>query len=157
MEEKIRRLADMGISDISTLTLRELFIAGAALYWAEGFKKDNLVGFFNSDPAMIRFIIRWFLESCDVEKNRLRFRLALNESYRDRAKEIEQYWQKTLGVTEDQFQKTFFQRVKWQKVYENPENYHGVLRVRVSKSIDLLRKMRGQIEGLRLNSLTAVS
>ncbi len=151
MQEKLQKLSQQGIAEVSTLSSRELFIAGVALYWAEGFKKDNLVGFSNSDPFMIRFIIRWFTQSCGVDIERLRFRLALNESYKGRAEQVEQFWQNFLGVSATQFQKTFFQRVKWQKVYDNPENYHGVLRVRVSKSVDLLRKVHGQIEGLRTN------
>lgn len=150
-ENKVKKLLQAGLRNIGKLTPRELFIAGVALYWAEGFKKDNLVGFSNSDPSMIRFIMRWFQESLGVKKERLRFRLALNESYESKARIIEQYWQLLLGVNESQFQKTFFQKVKWQKIYDNPEEYHGVLRVRVSKSIDLLRKIYGQVEGLRIN------
>lgn len=151
MQNKLQKLLQLGVSDVARLSPRELFLAGVALYWAEGFKKDNLVGFSNSDPSMIRFIVRWFKESCGISADRLRFRLALNESYKVKARDIERYWQQILGVSSSQFQKTFFQRVKWQKVYDNPEDYHGVLRVRVSKSIDLLRRIHGQIEGLRTN------
>lgn len=147
-ENKIKKLFQLGLDEISILSPRELFIAGIALYWAEGFKKDNLMGFSNSDPMMIR----WFKEVYDVDSNRLRFRLALNESYQAKANKIEKYWQNMLRVNKQQFQKTFFQKVKWQKAYDNPDEYHGVLRIRVAKSIDLLRKMYGQIEGLRKNS-----
>src|SRR3989344_6099101 len=49
-EEKINKLFGEGIAEVASLTPRELFIAGVALYWAEGFKKDNLMGFSNSDP-----------------------------------------------------------------------------------------------------------
>jgi len=151
MVEKLENLRKLGVSEVAILSPRELFIAGVALYWAEGFKKDNLVGFSNSDPSMIRFIVRWFQEVCGIEKTRLRFRLALNESYKDKAEDVERYWQNFLNIDSDQFQKTFFQKVKWQKVYDNPDEYHGVLRVRVSRSVDLLRKIQGQIEGLRMN------
>jgi hypothetical protein len=37
------------------------------------------------------------------------------------------------------------------KEYENKENYHGVLRIRVRRSIDLLRKIFGYIEGISQN------
>lgn len=151
-EEKIKHFFQMGIADVAVLTPRELFIAGIALYWAEGFKKDSLMGFSNSDPEMVRFMIRWLREACGIGQERLRFRLALNESYKNKASSIQLYWQTFLGVGGRQFQKTFFQKVKWQKKYDNPDTYHGVLRIRVSRSIDLLRKMHGQIEGLRKNS-----
>lgn len=150
-EDKTKRLFQQGIEEVAKLTPREFFVAGIALYWAEGFKKDSLMGFSNSDPEMIRFMVHWIRDACGIGKEHLRFRLALNESYKDKAKQVQLYWQKRLGVSERQFQKNFFQKVKWQKKYDHPDDYHGVLRIRVSKSIDLLRKMYGQIEGLRKN------
>jgi len=51
----------------------------------------------------------------------------------------------------NQFSKPFFQNTKWKKEYENKENYHGVLRIRVRRSIDLLRKIFGYIEGINLS------
>lgn len=151
-EQKIKELFKKGVEEVAKLTPRELFIAGIALYWAEGFKKDSLMGFSNSDPEMIRFMVRWLNEVCGIRIEKLRFRLSLNESYKDRSKYVQEFWENLLGVKDKQFQKTFFQKVKWQKIYDNPGDYHGVLRIRVPRSIDLLRKMHGQIEGLRKNS-----
>jgi len=146
--KKIHLLFEEGKNEVGTVTKRELFIAGIALYWAEGFKKDNLVGFSNSDPAMIAIFMKW-LHLCSVEKNRLKFRVGVNEAYRDKVRDIEGYWRKILHIQADHFQKPFFQRVQWKKIYDRPEEYHGVLRVRVAKSTDLLRKIRGWIEGLK--------
>lgn len=145
---KIQLLLEEGKKEIGTATKRELFIAGVALYWAEGFKKDNLVGFSNSDPAMIAIFIKWLYLS-GVVKNRLKFRVGVNEAYREKVRDIEGYWKKVLHIQADQFQKPFFQKVQWKKVYDRPEEYHGVLRVRVAKSTDLLRKIHGWIEGLK--------
>lgn len=146
--KKIIHLMDQGIKEIGTITKRELFITGVALYWAEGFKKDNLVGFSNSDPTMIAIFMRW-LHQCGVAKNRLKFRVGVNEAYRKKIHDIEHYWKKILHIQVDQFQKPFFQKVQWKKSYDNPDAYHGVLRVRVSKSTDLLRKIHGWIGGLK--------
>lgn len=146
-EKKITLLFQKGKNEVGILSKRELFIAGIALYWAEGFKKDNLVGFSNSDPKMIALFIKW-LSFLGIAKNRLKFRLGVNEVYRDNVKEIERYWKNKLNIEKSQFQKPFFQKVRWQKIYERPELYYGVLRIRVSKSIDLLRKMYGWIAGL---------
>jgi len=55
-------------------------------------------------------------------------------------------------IDKENFQKPFYQKVKWQKQYDHPENYHGVLRIRVRKSTDFLRKICGYINGLSLNS-----
>lgn len=146
--KKIALLLKEGEREMGNLTKRELFVAGVALYWAEGFKKDNLVGFSNSDPEMVLTFMKW-LRLCGVSKQRLKFRVGVNEAYRNAAGDIEQYWRNTLHVQKDQFQKPFFQKVLWKKSYDNPKEYHGVLRVRVAKSTDLLRKIHGWIEGLK--------
>lgn len=147
--QKIQTLRKEGIKEIGVLSKRELFIAGVSLYWAEGFKKDNLVGFANSDPAMIRLFLRWLMETCHVSKEHIKVRLGLNEQYNEKVLDMQKYWMNELKLSEKQFQKPFFQKVKWKKIYEHPEEYHGVLRVRVAKSTDLLRKIHGWIEGLR--------
>ena len=79
------------------------------------------------------------------------------ESYLDsvakkKTKDIEKYWSKLTEIPISQFQKPFYQKVKWQKIYEHPENYHGVLRIRVKRSTDFLRKIKGYIEGFKLNT-----
>ncbi len=148
-KEKILTLNLKGIKDIGNLTTKELFAAGVSLYWAEGFKKDSQAGFANSDPSMIKFFIFWLEKCCKIPKQRLKFRLGLNEQYKDQALEIQDYWVQLLEIKADQFQKPYFQKVTWKKIYENPNNYHGVLRIRVSKSTELLRTIHGWIEGLR--------
>ena len=147
--QKIERLRKEGIKEIGLLSKRELFILGVGLYWGEGFKKDNLVGFANSDPAMIRLFLRWLFVCCRVPKTSIKVRLGLNEHYKEKVLEIQRYWSHELGLLESQFQKPYFQKVQWKKIYEHPEEYRGVLRVRVAKSTDLLREIHGWIEGLQ--------
>lgn len=149
---KTKRLLQEGINRVKDMKKGELFYAGVALYWAEGFKKDNLAGFSNSDPHMVKFFIRWLEQCCNIPHDRLKFRLGVNELYRNKVEIVENYWSKFLNIPVSQFQKPFFQKVKWQKVYDHPENYHGVLRVRVSKSTDFLRLIHGWIEGLKMNT-----
>lgn len=148
-QEKILHLLQEGINEVGKLTTRELFITGIGLYWAEGFKKDNQVGFANLDPAMAKFHIDWLQKCCHIRKDRLKIRVGINESYKSKAEEIESYWSHELSIPKTQFQKPFFQKVQWKKQYDHPEDYHGVIRIRVSKSTDLLRKIHGWIEGLK--------
>lgn len=145
---KTTTLWEEGRKEVGFMTKRDLFITGIALYWAEGFKKDNLVGFSNSDPEMVALFVDW-LQICGIPKDRLRFRLGINATYQKKVRETERFWQDHLDVSSEQFQKPFFQQVIWKKVYDNSDNYHGVLRVRVSKSTDFLRKIHGWISGLR--------
>lgn len=146
--EKTKRLIKEGILEVGNLSKRELFLSGIALYWAEGFKKDNMAGFCNSDPNMIKFFLVWLKTCFNYKVGDFRLRIGLNESCEDKTKEIEEFWSELTEIPLTQFQKPFYQKVKWQKVYNNTENYHGVLRVRVRKSTDFLRKIHGFIEGL---------
>jgi len=150
-KQKIERLKQEGINEVGKLTERELFIAGVSLYWAEGFKKDMRMGFANSDPEMIKFFIKWLRESLKIEVGDISLSVGLNISHKDRIGKIESYWSKQTGIPKSQFKKPFYQKTKWKKKFEKQDDYHGVLRVRVAKSLDLLRKIYGNIEGLKQN------
>ena len=75
--------------------------------------------------------------------------MTANICYQDKIGAIEKYWIKVTGISKTQFTKPFFQKTKWLKEYEKPNDYHGVLRIRVRRSTDLLRKVKGYIEGLK--------
>jgi len=151
-QQQIRKDRTVKIQDearkiIGEINERELLIAGVALYWAEGFKKDKMVGFSNTDPKMVKFILLWLQVCLKVKKENIKLRLVINESHKYRVEDIHKYWETVTGVAKENFYKPTFQKVSWKKTYENPEEYFGVLRVRVLKSTDLLRKILGMIEG----------
>lgn len=147
----IKSLRKAGIKEIGKLTKRELFLAGVALYWAEGFKKDKRLGFANSDPAMVKFFLNWLIKSCRVPKESIRLRVGLNISHKNRVNKVQDYWSKITGVSKRQFQKPYFQKFTWKKEFPKPEEYFGVLRIRANKQLPLFRKIHGWIEGLKRN------
>jgi len=148
-ELRTRRIMMEAERRMGELSARETMIAGAALYWAEGFKKDRMAGFANSDSGMVKFILRWLKECLGVEGGNIRLRVGINERQKSRTDEIQKYWSQVTEIPLDSFYKPFYQRVIWKKVYEHPELYMGTLRVRVLKSTDLLRRILGMIEGLK--------
>jgi len=150
--EKTMRLKNEGIEEVGIITKRELLLVGIALYWAEGFKKDSQVGLGSSDPNMMRFYVKWLKECFDFSTDDLLFRVTVNESHEYRISEIVNYWADVFGIDVSNFQKPFFQKVKWQKLYEHPEEYFGILRIRVRRSSDFLRKIHGYIDGLKRNA-----
>lgn len=150
--KKIKELNSLGIKQIGKLTPGELFIAGVALYWAEGFKKDNRLGFANSDPKMINLFLKWLIKNCEVPKKDIRVRVGLNISHKGRIKEVEKHWSVLTKLPLSQFQKPFFQKFIWKKDFPKPEEYFGVLRIRANKQLPLFRKIHGWIEGLKINS-----
>lgn len=147
--EKFRKL---GIKQIGNISKRELFIAGVALYWAEGFKKDKRLGFANSDPEMIKVFLLWLKKCCNVPVSSIRLRVGLNISHKYRINEVEEYWSKITEINKTQFQKPFFQKFIWKKDYLKQEQYFGVIRIRANKQLPLFRKIHGWIEGLKQNS-----
>lgn len=149
--DKIEESRREGVKKIGKLNQRELFVAGVALYWAEGFKKDMRFGFANTDPEMIKFCLKWLRKCLRISNEEITLSVTANISYKEKIGKIEKYWGRVIGIPETQFTKPFFQKTKWLKEYEKPDDYHGVLRIRVSKSTDLLRKIKGYIEGLKQN------
>jgi hypothetical protein len=147
-----KKLLQKALSKVGNLSGRDLFIAGIALYWGEGFKNrhEHRLGFCNSDPGMIKFYIKWLEKSFGIKKDSIIARLTLNDSYKDRTEEIGNYWLSIAGLKKNQFTKTFYQQTKWKKQYSD-DNYHGVLRIHVKDSLDLLISTRGFIEGMKLN------
>jgi len=149
---KTEKLKKAGVKEISNLSKRELFLVGASLYWAEGFKKDSQVGFANSSPEMMNLFLRWLYECFGYNTNDLMLRVTVNVSHKYRIDEIQNYWSEITKIPLDNFQKPFYQNFKWKKIYENPNEYYGILRIKVRKSTDFLRKIHGYIEGLKLQS-----
>jgi hypothetical protein len=94
--------------EIGALSKREVLIAGIFLYWGEGTKTDaTSVSVANTDPAMLRFFIRW-LAVLGVPKNKIRFRVHL---YKDMNIENElNYWSSALGIPRSQFRKPYVKK-----------------------------------------------
>lgn len=149
--ERTERLKRDGIDEVDKLSKRELLLVGIALYWAEGYKKDSQAGLGSSDPKMMQLYVRWLQTCFGYSLSDLMFRVTVNESHEYRIGEIVNFWAKLFGIDEANFQKPFFQHAKWKKEYEHPEEYFGVLRIRVRKSSDFLRKIHGYIAGLKQN------
>ncbi len=145
---EIESLRLSGMNKIGSLSNRELFLTGAALYWAEGFKKDKQIGFANSDPRMLRFIIQWFTECLGITPDQIRARVTINHNYVDDVREIQQYWQREISLPSVQFQKPTIQHIAWKKKYDDKKDYKGVLRLRVNMSLKKLRTILGYIDGL---------
>ncbi|MBI2066202.1 hypothetical protein HYT60_01735 [Candidatus Woesebacteria bacterium] len=149
---KINKLIKEGAKEIGNLTKRELFLVGVALYWGEGFKKDKQAGIANQDPKIINMFIKWLQVCFGYRKTNLVARVIINSSHKSRAGEIQHYWSKQTGIPMEQFRKPTLQTIIWKKKYENPNDYYGVLRIKVRKSADFLRSIYGFIAGLKANT-----
>ena len=120
-----------------------LFASGIMLYWAEGDKTQERVGFTNSDPLMIQFMMTWFRKICRVPESKFRIALSIMTLHNKNASE--RFWSKITGLPLSSFNKT---RIKptLLKGKRNP-SYMGTCRVIISDK-NLFRMIIGWKEGV---------
>ncbi len=146
--EKIEEYRRQGINKLKNLNSQELFIAGLALYLAEGSKRSRGVIFTNSDALVIKLMMNWFNDYFKIPLSDFTFYLIINEIHKPREQIVKNYWAKYLDISIAQFRKTTFVRTKQKKIYANYDNYYGTIHFKILKSTDLLYKIHGLIAGL---------
>lgn len=147
-KKKIEECLLRAKQDIPSLNKKELLIAGLSLYWGEGAKNCSNVRFYNSNPLIIRFIMKWFRESLKIENNRFLLYISINEIHKERLAEVIKYWSDITMVPVDQFRAPSLIRTRNKKIYENFSCHYGTLSIRISKSKYLLYQILGWINAL---------
>lgn len=102
-KEEDRRWADETVKKIK-IDKDSLLIFGIMLYWAEGFNSDkgqNVV-FTNTDPAMVKIMMRFFREIFLVDKSKMKVMVRIGE--KGNAKKAEKYWSKVTDLPINRFQ-----------------------------------------------------
>lgn len=150
-DEERQRTKEAARQAVGPLSPRELFLAGVALYWAEGGKdkpydRRERVAFVNSDPGMIQVFLAW-LDLVGVERDRLRYAVMIHESADARG--AERYWANLVGGDAPTFNKTILKKHNPKTVRKNVgESYRGCLVINVLKSADLYRRVEGSWYGI---------
>ena len=153
-EARRAAVREAAAAQVGDLTSRELLIAGAIAYWCEGAKskshrRSDRVTFINSDPALIRFFLR-FLDVTGTARTNLSFRIYIHESADVAA--AQRFWPEITEAPADQFCTPTLKRHNPKTIRKNVgEDYHGCLRIDVYRSADLYR----QIEGWAASSMGA--
>lgn len=144
--EQIKKLLEEGKNEVGQLSSRDKFIAGVALYAAEGTKKDKSCCFSNSDPVLIKFMADWFRKFCRISEERLRGAVWLHEGLDE--KKARSYWAKLVDIPESKFHKTYIARNKEgsKKIRKNIHQF-GVFSLRLSDA-KIHRKIMGWIAGV---------
>ncbi len=143
-EEITKRLKNEGKKEIGNLSKRDRFIAGVALYFAEGDKGDKSIGFSNSDPQAIEFMVNWFREFCKINEDKFRCSLYIYDNLNER--KAKKFWSDLTKISLDQFRKSYIVKNNPHRLRKT-KNIYGVLRITIS-DVNLHRKVMGQIEGL---------
>lgn len=142
-----QQIQDLTSNDIKRISKRELLLIGSALYWAEGYKKSRwAVVFSNSDPLMIRLIMRFFREICIIKEDKFFATVQIHPNTTSQ-KSIN-YWSKITKIPKKQFRKTY-SRLTPSSKRKRAINIlpYGTLRVSVS-SVETINKIKGWIKGL---------
>jgi hypothetical protein len=134
-----RQIIEDSKTESINLLQNKLFLSGLMLYWAEGTKRgQELVNFSNSDPNMIKLMMRWFREVCHVKEERFRIQLHIH-SLIDQL-EIKKYWSNITGIPDNQFHKLIIKKTSLG--HRKNILYNGTCCIRVSDK-NLFRKIMG--------------
>jgi len=119
------------------------FVAGLMLYWAEGSKYFGSVQFSNSDPVMIKLMMRWFRKFCAIPESKFRVGLFLHSLHTK--ENCQDFWHNITAVPLSQFQKPYIKPT----IFSNRKNklYEGTCMIKIH-SRELLSKIIGWKNGV---------
>ncbi len=129
ISQKRRKIIDAAKKDFSHLSLRDLKLIGTMIYWGEGGKTGHWsVRVANSEPLIIKVMMRFFREVCNVPENK--FHAYIHTFENADVEETEKYWSKISGIPRSHFYKTYLKpgKASLQKRKTLP---HGTLDVYV--------------------------
>lgn len=137
---------------VGTITDRELWLIGVALYWGEGSKQHSKtmsqgVKFTNSDPSMIKLFDTWLTKIVKVKEENVTYEIYLHESMSREKSRIISFWSQILGKPAAKFDRIYLKRNIIAKSYPKSD-YKGVVRIVVKKSTNLNRQISGWQQGI---------
>lgn len=143
----VKHQKHVGISDIGTVSKRDLYMLGLGLYWGEGYKRgSDECGFTNSDPEIIRVILRWFGEIYGIERRDIIARVTINSRHAGRASRIMNEWSALTGIPLEQFTTPSFITTYSSVPTRDTATYRGTLRIKVRRGTSLRRRILAGIE-----------
>lgn len=107
------------------------FVGGVVLYWAEGAKTRNYLDLTNTDPAALRYFIRWVRDYMDPAAE---FNLGLHLHEGNDEAAAQHYWSEALNLGSAPFGKTYIKPAG--TGHRKNHLPHGVCRVRTLRASD---------------------
>lgn len=138
-----KRVIEEAKRELPNLLKIPLFLVGLSLYWAEGSKSSEKIQFANSDPRLIRMMIKWFRKICKVPKEKLKIHIYIHKVYKN--ENCEEFWSKVTGVPVSRFGKTTYKPTP-HRVKKNLD-YKGVCRIDIN-NVALFRKIMAWEQGI---------
>ena len=147
-------LKEKAKSEIRSISERELWLIGIALYWAEGSKERIAsVGhptiFSNSDPLMIKIFLKWLREIVKITEEEIVYEIYIHENSKNNLVNVRNFWAKVANIGLEKLNKIYFKKNKLSNNRKRSfDNYFGLMRVRVRRSSTLNRTIAGWVEGI---------
>lgn len=154
--ESTKKIKTKSIAEVGSLTDREFWLIGTALYWAEGskgksYRPSESVIFSNSDPKMIRLFIKW-LKRIGISRKKIVPEIYIHETHKNKLSKVVRFWAGITDFNETSFKRIYFKKANQKSLRKNTgESYNGLLRLRVLKSVSLNREIAGWVDGICLN------
>ncbi|MDP3993348.1 MAG: hypothetical protein Q8Q05_04020 [bacterium] len=104
--KRIDAISEKAKSEFADLVTNRLFIMGLMLYWAEGAKTSRRFAFINSDPDVVRIIMRWLRELFGLSDDDILVRIYIHHVYKN--EDCEQYWSEVIGIPVSKFYRTTY-------------------------------------------------
>ena len=150
--ESTKKIKEDAAREVGKLNERVFWLAGAALYWAEGNKqKEHNVAcplkFCNSDPVMIKFYYNWLQKFCGIHKDNIKYELYIHVGCDSNG--AENYWRSVLDLDQNVSMPVRFKKGNSKSYRKNKgKSYFGLVRITVKQSTNLSRRISGWIEEL---------
>jgi predicted transcriptional regulator len=105
--EKFKRdqIINAAEATVPKITDKQLWLMGMMLYWGEGGKTRRTVRFSNSDPDLIKMMMIFFREICEVPEVKFRGHIHIHHHLDHKAGE--KYWSQISGIPASRIYKTY--------------------------------------------------
>ena len=151
---KAKAIIKKSAAEVKNLINNKLFVTGVSLYWAEGYKKGaygskyKSVDFTNSDPEMIKIMMKFFRKICKVKEDKFKLLLMAHPNMNiDRSMS---FWSDITKLPITQFTKTQIAISKSSKFIRPIDSLqHGTIHIRIY-NVAMFYKIIGWIKGLKI-------
>lgn len=149
--QELERIRNEARKEISDLTTKERWLAGILLYWAEGSKEKEYgtttsIKFSNSDPLMLVLFRKWLKEFHFVSNEQIKYELYIHE--KSDLESAKRYWALKLDILPKEIRVYFKPNNVKPKRKNIGKEYHGLIRIYVPGTSNLVRKISGWAEGI---------
>ncbi|MBI2093049.1 MAG: hypothetical protein HYT75_08690 [Deltaproteobacteria bacterium] len=142
-KSEVDKIINNARGDVRFLKVSDLKVIGLMLYWAEG-NKTVFPGITNSDPDIIKIVMRWFREICGVEDGKFKAHLHIHSGQDETS--IKKYWSSITGISTERFGKSHVK--KEGSGHRKNKLYNGTIKINIFDK-NLLFKILGWIGGVK--------